>query len=194
MLRSQWFPSQCSAICHYYSRYALEHQLLHKNINSCWIHTIFHMQLWQSIHFKVYTNTLCLFFFWSRQLLKIKICSPNSFTWIKEVFAHSKCQTSQHIRHASEALSIALGRTSSFNSEKWKLDSGGTFNICSSWWSTGSDGDCIEIILIVLACFWTTIFMSGTFSRECSEVWHQVRMLEIGMQFWFFPSFVILVT
>lgn len=134
------------------------------------------------------------FFFWSCQLLKIKICSPNSFTWIKEVFAHSKCQTSQHIRHASEALSIALGRTSSFNSENWKLDSGGTFNICSSWWSTGSDGDCIEIILIVLACFWTTIFMSGTFSRECSEVWHQVRMLEIGMQFCFFPSFVILVT
>lgn len=155
MLQSQWFPSHCSSICHYYSRYALEHQLLHKNINSWWLHTNFHMQLWQPIDFKVYTNTLCLFFFFflSHQLLKIKICSPNSFMWIKEVFAHSKCQTSQHIRHVSEAFSIALGQTSSFNSENWKLDSGRTFNICSSLWSIESNGACIEITLIVFACF-----------------------------------------
>lgn len=93
------------------------------------------------------------FFFLSHQLLKIKICSPNSFMWIKEVFAHSKCQTSQHIRHVSEAFSIALGQTSSFNSENWKLDSGRTFNICSSLWSIESNGACIEITLIVFACF-----------------------------------------
>lgn len=54
-------------------------------------------------------------------------------------FSLSKCQTSQHVRHVSQVLSVSLGHTSSSVSEKWKFDCEGPCSICCSWWPIGRE-------------------------------------------------------
>lgn len=162
------FPGQCSAMCYYRSKYALEHQLLDyckwdvkdENINSWWIpYTTLHIQLWHPIEASRYKSVPRLYVWcWILATLTNKDLQHQQFhvkkrKYLLTSFSLSKCQTSQHVRCVSEVFAIALGQTSSFKSENWKFDCGGPFNICCSHWSAGSNETCLQIIFVVMVYF-----------------------------------------